>query len=136
MPEIIDPRLLLVKVARLLDKLKIRYLVTGGMAVFVWGRPRFTADIDIVVQMQNTDIGALADQLARLSKASYISREAMRHALARFGEFNFIDGASGIKVDFFVSRKELFEEQKLARRVRRKILAYNVYFISPCPFFS
>ena len=41
-----DPRRLLVEVARVLTKLNILYFVTGGMAVFVWGKPRFTADID------------------------------------------------------------------------------------------
>lgn len=44
--EAIDPRHLLVKVVDILHKLNIPYVVTGGMAIFVWGRPRFTADID------------------------------------------------------------------------------------------
>jgi hypothetical protein len=46
-----DPRHLLIEVARALTKLNITYFVTGGMAVFVWGRPRFTADIDIVINL-------------------------------------------------------------------------------------
>lgn len=45
MTETIDPRDLLVQVAKILDKLKISHIVSGGMAVFVWGRPRFTDDI-------------------------------------------------------------------------------------------
>jgi hypothetical protein len=42
------PRELLIEIAKILDKLKIPYLVTGGIAVLIWGRPRFTADIDII----------------------------------------------------------------------------------------
>jgi hypothetical protein len=31
----------LLKVARILDKLEIPYLITGGVAIVVWGRPRY-----------------------------------------------------------------------------------------------
>ena len=40
---------LLIKIADTLKDLKVPYIITGGMAVSVWGRPRYTADIDIVV---------------------------------------------------------------------------------------
>jgi len=50
--ELIDPRQLLVKVAKVLDNLSIPYVVTGGMAVTIWGRVRFTADIDIVIELK------------------------------------------------------------------------------------
>ena len=42
---------LLRKIAAALEQLGIPYLITGGLAVTVWGRPRFTADIDIVVEI-------------------------------------------------------------------------------------
>lgn len=48
MKEETDPRKLLIKIAKILKELKIPYLVTGGVAVLIWGRPRFTADIDIL----------------------------------------------------------------------------------------
>jgi len=47
-----DPRHLLVNIAKILERLKIPYMVTGGMAVFIWGRPRFTADIDMVIEFK------------------------------------------------------------------------------------
>jgi len=47
-----DQRELLVKIAKILDKLKIPYLVTGGIGVLIWGKSRFTADIDIVIHLQ------------------------------------------------------------------------------------
>lgn len=129
--EPIDPRHLLVYVARILDKFNIPYAVTGGMAVFVWGKPRFTADIDIVVQLKLKDIDRLARALASLSEASYIDKEMMLWALERKGEFNFIDGASGIKVDFWTLGNSPFERSQLARRIGRKILGEKVFFVSP-----
>src|SRR3989338_723949 len=93
--EQIDPRKLLARVAEVLNRLRIPYLVTGGMAVFVWGRPRFTADIDIVVEMEERDIDKLEQALKQLGKAGYVDAIAMREAVVSGGEFNFIDGTTG-----------------------------------------
>jgi len=128
--ESIDPRRLLVEVAEALDKLRIPYVVTGGMAVFVWARPRFTADIDIVIRLKPQDINKLATTLSKFSEASYIDTHMMERALNRRGEFNFIDGASGIKVDFWVLGDAPYDKSQLQRRVARKILDKEVYFIS------
>ena len=38
-------------VARTLEALGIRYFVTGSMATIFFGEPRFTNDIDIVVDL-------------------------------------------------------------------------------------
>ena len=125
--ELIDPRQLLVKVANVLDNLSIPYVVTGGMAVTIWGRVRFTADIDMVIGLKTNDINTLASELLKLSEFGYVDRDAMREALANQGEFNFIEGDSGIKVDFWV--KPDFPE--LNRRVAKDILGQRVYFVSP-----
>ncbi len=129
--EEIDPRRLLAQVARILDQSGIAYAVTGGVAVFVWGKPRFTADIDIVVQLKAESVDHLARVLRSLSEASYVSEEMMRHALAHKGEFNFIDGASGVKVDFWVLGDDPFEKSQLSRRIRRKVAGEKVFFVSP-----
>ncbi len=129
--EEIDPRHLLIKVAEILERLDIPYAITGGMAVFVWARPRFTADIDIVVLLQQKQIPLLAKGLQGLSEKSYIDVDMMRQALERRGEFNFIDGATGVKVDFFVIGGRPFDQSQLDRRVAQQILGHRVYFVSP-----
>lgn len=131
MEEIIDPRHLLVKIAQILEALKIPYAVTGGMAVFVWARPRFTADIDIVILLHAHKMPGLANALTRLSEASFVSRDMMELALRRRGEFNFIDGLSGVKVDFWVAGETKFDRNRMKRRIGRSILGKRVYFLSP-----
>lgn len=127
--ESIDPRQLLVKVVKILDGLDIAYMVTGGMAVFVWGRPRFTADIDIVIVLENKNINSLASSLQGISELGYIDKDAMRKALARKGEFNFIDGLSGVKVDFWVAdSKNSYEFGGIAKKT---IDGQEINFISP-----
>lgn len=129
--ESIDPKHLLVDVAKILERLKIPYMITGGMAVFVWGRPRFTADIDIVVELEPENVNNLEEALLTLSEASYVDKDTIKRALMRHGEFNFIDGKTGVKVDFWVLNKNSFDKSRLKRRIGRKILNKNVYFISP-----
>ncbi|MBU2634849.1 nucleotidyl transferase AbiEii/AbiGii toxin family protein [Patescibacteria group bacterium] len=126
-----DPRHLLVEVTKILQELKIPYIITGGMAVLIWGRPRFTADIDIVVELKIENVDSLTAALSVLGKASYIDKNMIKDALEHGGEFNFIHGDTGIKVDFWVLQKKPFELSRLKRRIAKDILGEKVYFISP-----
>ena len=126
-----DPRHLLAAIAKILNDLKIPYLITGGMAVLIWGRPRFTADIDIAIELKISDIDKLKDALTALGKANYIDKNMMKDAIAHNGEFNFIHGESGVKVDFWVLKNEQFEMSRMERKIKKKINEQPVYFISP-----
>lgn len=126
-----DPRHLLVQVARILDQLQIPYAVTGGIAVVVWGRPRFTADIDVVVALQGEHVDALARALRGLGEGGYVDESAAREALRQHGEFNYIDPATGVKVDFWIPEDATYEHSRLRRRVACEILGHKVYFVSP-----
>lgn len=126
-----DPRKLLAQIAQVLDKVVIPYLVTGGMAVVAWGRPRYTADIDTVIELRDENIEILAKALMKLGKAGYISTEAMKEALQMRSEFNFIDGNTGMKVDFWISRNDEFARSQFQRRIAQDIYGTKVYFASP-----
>ena len=49
--EISSQEKILIEIAKILSDLKIKYFVSGGFAVSVWGRPRATFDIDIIVKL-------------------------------------------------------------------------------------
>jgi len=67
-----NPRYLLANIAKILKRLEIPYIITGGMAVLLWGRPRFTADIDIVIELKEKYIDKLETALRELGEARYI----------------------------------------------------------------
>ena len=121
---------LLIKIAKILDELKIPYVITGGMAVSIWGRPRFTADIDIVVELVGKNIPLLAKELLDVDKDVYVSEEAMLDALKNKGEFNFIHPQSRLKVDFWVI-KDNYNKQEIKRGISKNILGYKINFVSP-----
>lgn len=122
---------LLLKVVRILEDLKIVYAVTGGYAVSVWGRVRSTLDIDVIIQISRSQIGPLQKGLKQISELSYIDEGTMVEALEREGEFNFIHGESGIKIDFFVTGRTESAKLEFERRVPKTIASQTVYFISP-----
>lgn len=129
--EEIDPRHLLIQIGSILDRLHISYAVTGGMAVFVWARPRFTADIDIVVLLERERIALLEQALRKLHTAGYLDADMMRTAVEQRGEFNFIDGATGVKVDFWPIGGQPFDQSQIDRRIAKEVLGHQIYFISP-----
>lgn len=121
---------LLTAIAKILDKLKIPYIITGGMAVSVWGRTRYTADIDIVVELIEKNISALVKELFKIDKDIYVSEDAIREAFAQKGEFNFIHPQSRLKADFWVA-KNVFNKQEIKRGITKEIDGHKVRFVSP-----
>ena len=59
---------LLGKIAQILTKLHVPYMVIGGQAVLVYGEPRMTRDIDITL---DADIDILDKILLALSGTSF-----------------------------------------------------------------
>ena len=128
----IEIELLLKKIVRILEKLKISYCITGGFAVSVWGRARSTFDIDIVVKLRIEKMAELLKELKLLSKAGYLDETTASRAINQGGEFNFIHPESGLKIDFWVIKKnDKIGEEELSRRTAKKIDKQKVYFISP-----
>ena len=102
----------------LLDRLGILYLITGGIAATVHGRPRFTQDIDFVVAPTRDQLDRLVDTL---DHEFIVNRDAAREAYARRGEFNAIHRTLVFKVDFWFSTGDAFDASRLARAQRLEV---------------
>ena len=98
------PEKLLCRIAKILENLKIPYIITGGFAVAVLAKPRFTADIDIVIELLPQKIPQLSRELLLIDKDVYVNEESIKGALKNKGEFNFIHPQTGLKVDFWMRR--------------------------------
>lgn len=120
----------LVKVAKALDELKIFYYVTGGFAVSIYGRPRFTADIDMVIKMLNPQVSVFAEKLKKIFPKGYVDEDQINNALKYRSEFNIVDPESGLKIDFFITKNDEFEKECF-KRAQLRDLGYKVNFTSP-----
>jgi len=128
-----NPEQLLFKVAKILEDLKIPYAVTGGFAVIAWGKPRTTADIDIIIELDPKKLTPLAKALLSIDKDVYLSEEAMLDALERKSEFNVIHPQTGLKIDFWVrgTKADIYGKLKFERSRIKKINNQKIYFVSP-----
>lgn len=122
------PEQLLCRITKILEKLDVPYLVTGGFAVAVLAKPRYTADIDIVIELVPQKLQQLAKELLTIDKAVYVSEEAMKEAIEHKGEFNFIHPQTGLKVDFWAKR---YPFERFEKAIVKKIDGQKINFISP-----
>ena len=122
----------LVEISQILDELKIEYAVSGGIAVSVWGRPRYTADLDIVIDIiDKAKIEELATALLKRFKVGYLDKEAAITAFKNKGEFNLIEPEYGLKADFFVIGPDEHQKLEIKRAKNKKIGGKLIKFISP-----
>lgn len=119
------------KIGAALEALGIPYLITGGLAVTVWGRPRFTADIDIVIEIPPGKTDALVRSLKALGGDLAVDPQAVAEAVRARSEFNVMDTASGLKLDFWILRDDAFDRERMRRRVQRVVGGQSLSFISP-----
>lgn len=115
---------------KVLEQLGFRYFVTGSVATIFFGEPRFTNDIDIVVDLPANRI--LEFCRAFPSVDFYVSEESVRSAVSRKGQFNVIHPASGLKIDIMVPSEDAFNRSRFSRVRRvRPASDYEVVFASP-----
>jgi len=103
-------------VVNLAERMELRYLITGSMATFYFGEPRFTNDIDVVIDLP-------PDRVAEFCRAFpapdfYVSESAARCAVAAAGQFNILHPSSGMKLDIMIPRDDPFNRSRFTR-VRR-----------------
>ncbi len=90
-----------------LHRLGIRYMISGSVAAMLFGEPRMTLDIDLVVFLDDAAIArlpaAFPAEAFYLPPPDVITIEARRE---RRGHFNVIHLASGMKADFYLSNED------------------------------
>jgi len=101
-----EPELCLLFV-RPLNRLGIRYLVSGSIAAILYGEPRLTHDVDFVVFLRPDDVSRL---LTAFPSPDFYAptREIIVAELARdrHGHFNIIHSDTGFKADFYLAGRE------------------------------
>ena len=115
-------------VKKRLDEAGIPYMVSGGMAVSFWGFPRTTHDIDIVIEAQEKD----KNKIVKLfEKDFYVSQEAVEEAIRNRFTFNIINNKSGLKIDFWLIKKDAFGKSEFSRKIKERMFGEDIFIISP-----
>ncbi|MGH7139373.1 MAG: hypothetical protein ACREHD_26815 [Pirellulales bacterium] len=116
------------KVIATLESQRLPYMVVGSLASAVYGQPRLTQDIDVVVALPVSEVDRLCTAFP--SPEFYVSVPAARQAAAQGGQFNIIHPASGNKIDVMVARQDAWGRSQLARRRRELIFPQLPGFVA------
>jgi hypothetical protein len=102
-----------------IEKSGIPYFVTGSIAAIVYGEPRLTHDIDVVVHLSPKDIAGFSKffplEHFYCPPEEVIQIEARRRP---FGHFNLIHHESGFKADIYPDAADKLHQWALQNRRR------------------
>ncbi len=116
-------------VIKVLNDLSIPYMVSGSVAVAIYGRPRMTYDMDIIVDIKKGDVEKF---VKKFDENWYCNPEEIKDAIKRKHHFNLIYIPLGVKIDFFLLKEDEFSKEEFNRR-REEFFGENLKasFCSP-----
>ncbi len=118
--------------ARPLNQLKIPYMATGAVAAIVYGEPRLTLDLDLVLQL-GPDVAS--GFLESYPTAEFyvppleVVREEVRRASG--GHFNLLHRDSGLRADIYLASDDPLDRWGLARRRQETVGGEPVWIAPP-----
>lgn len=129
-PDELKPHELLKKFADFLAREGIRYRIVGSMASIIYGEPRFTNDIDVLVELTADRIEALEKEFQ--PPDFYFSSDAALDAIQRRHQFNILHIPSGLKVDVIQCKGDEFGQLDIQGGQRIQVQGlYDAWFASP-----
>jgi hypothetical protein len=115
-----------------LERLGFPYCITGSVAASVYGEPRLTADVDVVLLLRAEDIEALRKAFPQ--SAYYVPPdETVRLELARGarGMFNLIHHGSQFKADIYLAGNDPLHAWALEHRRRIDLHGTSAWIAPP-----
>jgi hypothetical protein len=106
------------EVIRRLEANQFPYMIVGSIAALVYGEPRLTKDMDLVVDIPASELKKM-DSLFPLSEFYCPPDEILTDEFVRRGQFNLIHHESGLKIDFVFRKNTSHGSTEFARK--RKI---------------
>jgi predicted nucleotidyltransferase len=103
------------EVLKILEKLHIPYMISGSVGSMLYGEPRMTNDIDIVVELKEEKIEDFLNQLDEM-QYYFPSLEFVKDSVKRKSQFNIIHLESGSKVDIIIKKSTEFAEIEFSRK--------------------
>lgn len=126
-----EPFDVLLLVTELLDEMGVLYVLGGSLASTAYGQTRTTLDADVVADLHPDQVQSFVQAL---QAQFYVDEGAAADAIRHKSSFNLLHLDTMFKVDIFIPKDRLFDQQQLARR-RAKAIHSNptqkIWFVSP-----
>lgn len=111
-----------------LKRENIPFMIVGSFVSSLYGEPRSTQDIDLVIQLEKKHIPILLSSFQ--PPKYYLDEELILMAMESKKMFNLLDTEEGDKIDFYIIKNEAYEKEKFSRKVNRMFLEEELPMLS------
>lgn len=126
----LTPFELLQKAADCFEQLGVPYRIVGSMASMAYSEPRFTNDIDFLVDLKPENVSALDAEFP--GPDFYLSTTAAHDAIRQRRQFNILHIPSGLKLDIIQRKETEFSQLDITHGQRLTSQGYyDAWFGSP-----
>jgi hypothetical protein len=123
---------LLKDITSFLNKGNIPYMITGSLSVISYGRPRASHDIDFIVEANIEDIDRVQALFMSLPKNEFIADLFLiEDAIRNKNQFNILHLPTMLKLDFWLLKKDPFDQERFKRRKNIRAFGQTMNFASP-----
>jgi len=98
-----------------LEKLNIPYMIVGSIASMIYGEPRMTHDMDLVIDILPSDASKL-EAVFPLEEFYCPPIEVIASEVVHRGQFNLIHHESGLKIDLVIRKDTEHARTEFSRR--------------------
>ena len=115
-----------------LERFNLKYIITGSVASIIYGEPRLTHDIDLVIELNDKNIQNIISAFPQdefyCPPLEVIKLEAKRPYR---GHFNIIHHESGFKADIYLSGKDELHHWAMANKRRYEVENVPIWLAPP-----
>ncbi len=103
-----------------IESANIEYLIVGSIASMVYGEPRLTRDMDIVIDVGPQDANKFAQMF---TQPEYYCPpiEVVSDEIQNRGQFNLLHVSSGLKIDVIIKKITPFDDSRFSRVIRTEL---------------
>jgi hypothetical protein len=123
-----EQRAFLFRVVDALEAADVPYAVTGSWASSIFGQPRTTHDLDLILALSVEQAARVA---AALPPPIYADPVWMQAAAALGEFFNIIDADLGVKVDCWPLKSDEYSQLQFQRRRREDLGGHEGWVLAP-----
>lgn len=110
-----------VDVLQKLEQHKIPYMIVGSIASMIYGEPRMTHDMDIVIDLLPEHVKTL-EKIFPLDQYYCPPEEIIRAEMIQRGQFNLLHHESGLKIDLMIRKNSAHSIEEFKRRRKTPLI--------------
>ena len=110
-----------------IERLGVEYMLTGSMAMMSYSVYRYTADVDVVVELNIRDATRI---IAAFEPDYFVPHNSVRRAISSERMFNIIHQATAFKVDCIIRKSSDFQKNVFIRRRKVDFYGREIFIIT------